>query len=135
MSIFGLIIGFCFAMCVGLFSNTKEVEDYTKEIVSIEDTTTTNGEFSLGFGVINEEPSYIVYQEQDGGYTMEDYPASLTTVFECSDPKVVKFETVPTMSIWLGVAVDSLLPRYEIHVPCDTIKKNFVLGPQQAVTE
>lgn len=73
------MIGFTF----DTLKDTYETERKIVEIQSVDLRTTNNGEFALGFGYIDDDEYYYVYQiTDDSGKKLEKYKANYVTIYD-----------------------------------------------------
>jgi hypothetical protein len=97
-------------LCVDVVYATHTEESSDNYIISLKDTMSFDGRFALGSGVISGKPSFVYYNVVGGnGYQLKSVPADHTGSRNVNDYKT----------------------KYEIHVPKDTIVKDFNLDSEK----
>jgi hypothetical protein len=127
-----IIITFGF-LYVDVAYATQSEEYSDNYIISLKDTMFVNGRFALGSGYIDEKPAFIYYQVVNNGYQLKSVPADQTIVIEDENDKPYIKETLSVNYARLSGmrSVNSYKTKYEIHVPKDTIVKNFNLDSEK----
>ena len=137
-SIFGLIAGAFLSIMivfifVGIFGALSPPETTIKEteheIVTLQDSNSTSGDFFLGTGYVNEEMQYIYYRKDGNGYKMEQIKARDARIeYTEKTPKVIKQEKEATDAFWNKFKINwDDEPTYIIQVPKGTIKQDYSL--------
>lgn len=93
----------------------------SQDLVSVRTAVTTEGEFYLGFGNVDDEAVYRFYVlNSNGSYSMRTLEADRVTIFESDgSPRVDYYDSAPTHFWWSVINMES--DRYEIHVPKGSI--------------
>lgn len=123
-----------------------EIVAEKKNIISLNDTNTTYGQYSnfffIGNGYINNKNIYSFYsQTMDGGYKRENIDASITTIYEDENDapyilynkKHIKFKPIKN-AFWLLLfstkrpsSINQRNISIELHIPKNTIVRNIQL--------
>jgi len=124
--LFVIIMGMLGIMTVAHFVPSADFTLYSNEyeLVAINNSTQTSGNFFLGCGSIDEESCFYFYtRDKNGAIKLQDRIARFCTVYEDVPeggvPRVRLYETVAS-----GVAA-------EFHVPKGSIVQNFTLDVRQ----
>ena len=120
-------------ICVDVIFAIQENEFNNYNIISLKDTASVNGRFALGSGFVNEKPSFMYYQVVDNGYRLKSVPADRTTIIEDENdkPYIKELLVVDYGRLSGSRTVICYRTTYEIHVPKDTIVKDFSLNSEK----
>lgn len=105
-------------------SEPIEIKNETVPIYTLSDNSLTRGHFSLGSGMISEQPMFVCYIiNSDGSYSLKTLPAANSRIF--MDTDVDPYILVTQYNSMAGYSYS-----YEIHVPKDTIIREFNLDSE-----
>jgi hypothetical protein len=131
------VIAMILIVCgLGLFAindtfGPKEEGFSDTRIISLKDTALIHGSFTLGSGVLDQKPSFMYYKVVDNGFQLKSVPASMTTIIEDENDKPFIREYY---KIWYTLFTHKKngykTLNYEIHVPKDTIIRQFNLDSE-----
>lgn len=133
----GIVVGLMIAMVATLIlyiaAPTEEyVEKY--EIVSIGDTSITEGTFVLGSGRVSGEEYFIFYQKVDDAYVQKKESASHSYIYETlkdGQIPIVVYKTQKIKDSWKPFVAryeyDRGGKKVEFHIPKGSIIKDFRL--------
>lgn len=134
--VYGLLaLIFTPAICFAIFYNPQERSEsdqiLSQEVLPLKSLSSEGG-FYLGSRIIDSEPSYSYYAEQeDGSYNLFTVPASSAKIFEVkgTSPQVtIITREEPNTPFSFGGSSREYL-TYEFLVPEGSVKDNFDLVP------
>jgi len=129
----GLFIGGLVAWA--LPAKTKPITD-TYKIVNLQDNSATQGQFFLGSGYIDGTIKYAFYYKTDNeeGYKLKVINSSNVIIKYSDTVKCLRHRQVKEDSFinWFAFddLSDELYMTFEIYIPKNSIKQNFVLDAQ-----
>jgi hypothetical protein len=136
-ALLGALVGVVLAMFVGMFvySGTVWEKQERVELQSLVDGSSTEGQFFLGSGVINDVSTFTWYEKSgDNSYVQERAYADDSIVhFSEEEPHYVRYEKTyedqEFFQTW-GVSIgggQELDEEYHFYVPEGSIVRNFEL--------
>lgn len=125
--VIGGIIGFVISYSL---PSKREIVKTTYILESFEDNHSTDGNFFIGSGIIEEKTKYVFYYKKDDFYKLEmidNENSYIKYIKDSSKPRVEEFKTTDTKCFRNYFAFDSDEYKYIIYVPKGTIKQNYSL--------
>jgi len=136
LTIIGVLSLFVYNNCFNPDTINYTIENYTDyEIVSIDIDQGLTGHFCLGSGTISDTLFYNVYivNKQDGSLSLKQYPSDNSKIFMDTESPYLRitksYRTDNTSHKMIDLSnYKKYQPKYEFHIPKNSIIQNFDLG-------
>lgn len=112
------------------FINTTPTVTSVYNLYNLSDVNVSGGRLILGSGTIENEPVFSYYTDgKNGGYVLAWKPASQSSVYTDSKPRMEVVSYVYDKTIWF-VGTEKETKHYNFYVPAGSVKPVYNLDAQ-----
>lgn len=127
--LYGLIIYLTISLILTVVCPTQYKMTDQQDIVALDGTNSTQGNFFLGTGSVDSEMKYYYLVEKDGGRKIESTSHDRLTIYNSDNPRIEEYYKVYKNDFLRKNFVVWDNPKYKIYIPEGTIKHDFEVPP------